>query len=65
MLDTWRYILDEINYWPIFKIASDVLLPIPNGTAQAVLKRLRGVAIDLDELGATSTQDLAGRCSGG
>ena len=38
VLETWRYILSEINYWPIFKIASDVLLPIPNGTAQAVLE---------------------------
>ena len=64
VLDTWSYILEEINYWPIFKIASDVLLPIPNGTARAVLKRLRGVAIDLDELGATSTQDLAGQMFG-
>ena len=33
VLATWRRILRDINYWPIFKIASDVLLPIPNGTA--------------------------------
>ena len=33
VLATWRDIL-RINYWPIFRIASDVLLTIPNGTAQ-------------------------------
>ena len=64
VLETWRYILSEINYWPIFKIASDVLLPIPNGTAQAVLDRLHGVAGELDGIGATSTQDLAGQMFG-
>ena len=64
VLETWRYILREINYWPIFKIASDVLLPIPNGTAQAVLDRLHEVAGELDGIGATSTQDLAGQMFG-
>ena len=64
VLKTWRYILREINYWPIFKTATDVLLPIPNGTAQAVLHRLHGVASELDGIGATSTQDLAGQMFG-
>ncbi len=64
MLETWRYILDEINYWPIFKIASDVLLPIPNGKAQAMLDRLHLVAGELDGIGVTSTQDMAGQMFG-
>ncbi len=64
VLKTWRYILDEINYWPIFKIASDVLLPIPNGKAQALLDRLHLVAGDLDGIGVTSTQDMAGQMFG-
>ena len=64
VLDAWRYILDEINYWPIFKIASDVLLPIPDDTARQALHRLHGVAIDLDGMGATTTQDLAGQMFG-
>ena len=64
VLETWRYILDEINYWPIFKIASDVLLPIPNGKAQALLDRLHLVAGDLDGIGVTSTQDMAGQMFG-
>ena len=64
VLRTWRYILDEINYWPIFKIASDVLLPIPNGKAQTLLDRLHLVAGDLHGIGVTSTQDMAGQMFG-
>ena len=64
VLASWRYILEEINYWPIFRIASDVLLPIPNGTAHAVLQRLHEVAAELDGVGVTSTQDLAGQMFG-
>ena len=34
VLRVWGHILSNINYWPIFKIASDILIPIRNGTAQ-------------------------------
>ena len=61
VLNVWRHILDNINYWPIFKIASDILLPIRNGTAQVLLERLTHVAADLDMIGATSQHDLSGR----
>ena len=64
VLEAWRRTREEINYWPIFKIASDVLLPIPNGVAQRVLNRLHRVASKLDGVGATSTQDLAGQMFG-
>ena len=61
LLETWRYILANINYWPIFKIASDILGPIRNGTAQDILERLFEVATELVSLGATSQHDLCGR----
>ncbi len=61
VLKIWRYILKEINYWPIFRIASDILLPMRNGTAQKILERLAAVAGELDALGATSQHDLCGR----
>ena len=61
VLSVWNHILRNINYWPIFKIASDVLLPIRNGTAQQILDRLANVAAELVSLGATSQQDLCGR----
>ncbi len=59
-LEAWRHIL-EINYWPIFKIASDILVPIRVKEASHILNRLVEVANTLAELGATSQHDLSGR----
>ncbi len=61
LLKCWQHILDNINYYPIFRIASDLLLPIPDGTANAVLNRLAQAASDLAGLGATTLHDLSGR----
>ena len=61
LLKCWQHILDDINYYPIFRIASDLLLPIPDGTANAVLNRLAQSASDLAGLGATTMHDLSGR----
>ena len=61
LLACWQRILDDINYYPIFRIASDLLLPIPDGTANAVLNRLAQAASDLAGLGATTLHDLSGR----
>ena len=64
VLKVWRRVLHEINYWPIFRIASDVLLPIPDGAAAAVLDRLTAVAGALEKIGATSTHELSGQMFG-
>ena len=61
LLDCWQHILDDINYYPIFRIASDLLRPIPDGAANAVLNRLAQAASDLAGLGATTLHDLSGR----
>lgn len=61
LLKSWQHILDNINYYPIFRIASDLLLPVPDGTANAVLNRLAQAASDLAGLGATTMHDLSGR----
>ena len=61
LLACWQHILDDINYYPIFRIASDLLLPIPDGAANAVLNRLAQAASDLAGLGATTLHDLSGR----
>lgn len=61
LLKLWWHILENINYWPIFQIASDILLPIRNGTAHKILDRLAQVASQLVNLGAASQQDLCGR----
>lgn len=64
LVGTWRYILREINYWPIFRIASDIVVPIPDALATAVLDRLGLVAEALHELGTGTTHDLAGQMFG-
>ncbi len=61
LLACWQHILTNINYYPIFHIASDLLRPIPAGTANAVLNRLAQAASDLAGLGATTLHDLSGR----
>ena len=60
LLACWKHIL-TINYYPIFSIASDLLLPIPDGEANAVLNRLAQATNELAGLGATTMHDLSGR----
>ncbi len=61
ILNTWRQILDEINYWPIFKVASDLLAPIRAATASRVLDALVEAAQQLAHIGVTTRHDLSGR----
>ena len=61
LLYCWRDILERINYWPIFKIASDVLRAIAGVEADPVLDRLEKLAAELAKTGATATHDLSGQ----
>ena len=61
LLDTWQRILDEINYWPIFKVASDLLAPVRAPTAQQILDALVAAADRLAAIGVTTRHDLSGR----
>ncbi len=61
VLQEWTYILDEINYWPIFRLASDLLAPLPDALANAILTKLATVANQLAGIGTTSLHDMAGR----
>lgn len=57
----WMRILYEINYWPIFNIATELLECMPSNTANAVLNCLYKTADELLELGAVRLNDLSGR----
>ncbi len=61
LLEHWHFIYYNINYWPIFFIARQIMLPIPDRTAHNILNRLAKVASQLADLGTTSQLDLAGR----
>ena len=60
--DHWQFILDNINYYPVFHVAHDVLLSIP---ASSDLDRLLGSLVDkarqMIRLRAAFRHDLMGR----
>ena len=60
LIGCWRKIL-EINYWPIFNIAIDLLLTIRDAAALHIMDRLAAVAHELAVIGASSLNDLSGR----
>ena len=60
VLREWERIL-EINYWPIFHIASEVLGPIPDGIASRLLDKLADVSSELEAHGVTQSHDIYGR----
>ena len=60
VLAEWRKILD-VNFWPIFQIAIDILAKIPGRTAAHILDLLATAAEKLFAMGATGSHDLTGR----
>jgi len=65
VLEIWDYILTDIDYWPIFAIARDVLCSIDDETAAAaMLQSLAESAEQLAQLTAQTVQDLAGQIFG-
>ena len=49
----WRRILSEINYWPIFQIAVDLMSPVSPREATSILEHLAKVADALHEIGTS------------
>lgn len=60
LLKTWNAIL-EVNYWPIFSIARDLVKEMPVMTVPPVMNRIAASVSDLAQLGATTYHDLMGR----
>ncbi len=60
ILDCWKEILN-INYWPIFHSASELLKILPDREAHAVLAQLHKMSSELQSFGAADIQDLSGR----
>ena len=57
----WAKIRDEINYWPIFDIALQVIAPIRPPVVSRIMELLTEAINKLQRLGATSQHDLSGR----
>ena len=60
VLIAWTDIL-QINYWPIFAIAKDLLSHLPAGDAADILRRLRETAQAISATGVDQAHDLTGR----
>lgn len=63
-VEEWHRIMDEVDYWPIFSLALDILSALPSPSASPVLLRMMGLAEDLEGLGTVTTGDLAGQAIG-
>ena len=61
VLKVWNRVMEDINYFPIFSIATEILQLIPQEIGRAVLDRLDDVVQELIKLGATSQHDFSGR----
>ncbi len=59
LVTEWQAVL-EINYWPIFATASEIILKLSEETAAAVLTPLRRGALRLVQRGVTKSHDLTG-----
>ena len=60
LLGTWDAIL-EVNYWPIFSIARNLLERLPVRAVPPVMDCIAKSISDLAQLGATTYHDLTGR----
>ena len=58
--EAWDRIL-EINYWPIFAVARDIVNLLPSHAAARVLEHLRTTARRIRSTGANVAHDLTGR----
>ena len=58
--DAWDAIL-EINYWPIFAVARDIVNLLPSHAAARILQHLRTTAQRINSTGANVAHDLTGR----
>ena len=61
VLQCWDRILREVNYWPIFHVASMLLEPIRTPTANKILESLADTTDELAGIGISTMHDLSGR----
>lgn len=60
--DHWDYILNQINYYPIFHVAHQLLLALPsNPDSEGALRTLAKTALDIVQQRAALRHDLMGR----
>ena len=58
LLESWRYILNEINYWPIFAIAHDILSRLNSLDSARIIRISRQTAAKVSATGVNIAHDL-------
>lgn len=61
ILDEWSRIIRRINYWPVFRIASDILKCIPLRISTEIIRILTRMTEQLVYVGVVSMHDISGR----
>ena len=61
LLDTWRHIKEEINYFPIFNHAEELLSRLGYKNGHQIVHVLRAGVENLQKVGITTLYDLSGR----
>ena len=61
LVSAWRSIIEQVNYLPIFQIASNLLITLPADDAVQLLNKLYLHVESLKHLGAQRLNDLSGR----
>ncbi len=61
VIEEWYRVIREVNYWPIFRIAIDILASLFPPTSGNVLTLLANAAVKLSQIGATNLHDMSGR----
>lgn len=61
LIGIWKDILTNINFYPIFKLARDLLISLGSRLAQRVTDSVIDIARSLANLGITTLYDLSGR----
>ena len=57
----WTRIIDEVNYWPVFNIAREVVHQIPPSAAADILSQLSEAVDEINANGITASHDLYGQ----
>lgn len=61
VFDCWNWIIRNVNYWPIFNLASGLLKQMQLSIANRTLNELYKTVQELEILGAQNLNDLSGR----
>ena len=61
ILDAWKHILRNINYWPIFDVASRIIDALSPDCAARIMRNLEITVSDISAQGIDNSHDLTGR----